>query len=142
MDKSLDQARVSRGTVIEDIFILYNDGRLIKHSTRRLKPTVDSDVLTSMLVAVQEFVKDALKSDERETVDEIKVGEIKIHIIHGRHISVAVLIQGDDVEGITRRVRDTLSSVEEKYEGILSSWDGKLSTLNPVVKQIESLFLS
>lgn len=140
LDQSLEQKKEPKGTVIEDIFLLYNDGRLIKHSTRRLKPTVDSDVLSGMLVAVQEFVKDALKTEEGESLDEIKIGGMKIHIIHGRFISVALLVQGDDVEGVTQKVQEMVEGIEAKHENILCKWDGKLSTLNPVVKQIEGLF--
>jgi ribosomal protein L37AE/L43A len=141
LDQTIEQEdKKTKGTVIEDIFLLYNDGRLIRHSTRRLKPTVDSDILSSMLVAVQEFVKDALKTEEGEGLDEIKVGGMTIHLIHGKFISIALLVQGDDVEGAISKVRSVLDDVEAKHEAILCKWDVKLSNLSPVIKHIEALF--
>jgi len=138
--KQEEDRKPKKGTVIEDIFLLYNDGRLIRHSTRRLKPSVDSDVLSGMLVAVQEFIKDALKTEEGEGLDEIKVGGMTIHLIHGKFLSIALLVQGDDVEGVIAKVKKVLDEIEVTNEPILCKWDGKLSTLNPVMKQVEALF--
>ncbi|TLZ58816.1 MAG: hypothetical protein E6K16_08050, partial [Methanobacteriota archaeon] len=58
-------------SLIDDVFLLYNDGLLIKHETRRLKPDVDSDILSGMLTAVQAFVKDSFRSDEGDELNEM-----------------------------------------------------------------------
>ncbi len=47
--------------VIEDLFPLAKNGVLIRHCTRRLEPGSDSDILSAMLVAVQDFVNDIKK---------------------------------------------------------------------------------
>ncbi len=44
--------------VIDDVFLLYNDGILIKHETRRLKPDVDTDILSGMLTAALAAVEE------------------------------------------------------------------------------------
>src|SRR5207247_1085986 len=46
-------------TLIDDLFLLHKDGLLIKHYTRRLKPDVHSDVISGMLIAVQNFVNES-----------------------------------------------------------------------------------
>ncbi|MEW5761302.1 MAG: hypothetical protein AB1779_11120, partial [Candidatus Thermoplasmatota archaeon] len=45
---------------VEDVFLIYKDGRLIQHTTRRIKADMDEEILTSMLTAVQTFIKDSL----------------------------------------------------------------------------------
>src|SRR5437016_1800872 len=51
-------AAKTKEAIIEDVFLLnHRDGILIKHETRRLRPNVDTDILTGMLTAVQQFVK-------------------------------------------------------------------------------------
>ena len=45
---------------VEDVFLMYNDGRLIQHATRRIKADMDVDIVTSMLKAVQDFVRESL----------------------------------------------------------------------------------
>ena len=47
------------GFAVEDLFLTYRDGRLIQHTTRRLKADMDVDIMTSMLSAVQEFIKES-----------------------------------------------------------------------------------
>jgi hypothetical protein len=134
---------VRKETIIEDVFLLYNDGRLIRHYTRRLKPTVDSEILSSMLMAVSAFVKDSrITEDETEGagLDEIKYGALRIHLARGRFVTVAMLIQGDDAEGVVGRARRQIQVIETENESIVKEWDGKMSAMQPVHKHIESLF--
>ncbi len=44
--------REAGDTFIEDVFLLHRSGVLIRHLSRRLKPHVDSDILTGMLRTV------------------------------------------------------------------------------------------
>ena len=67
--------RVERA-IIDEVFLMYRDGRLIKHFTRRLKPDVDQDILSGMLTAVQEFVKDTFRGEEGE-LDQMKFGRLR-----------------------------------------------------------------
>jgi hypothetical protein len=47
-----DQSPAVEQPVIDDIFLIYKDGRLISHNTRKLKPDSDDQVLVSMFTAV------------------------------------------------------------------------------------------
>src|SRR2546422_994317 len=63
--------------ILEDVFLLnHKDGLLIKHETRRLRPDVDTDILSGMLTAVQAFVKDALRGDDYADLNEMTVGHM------------------------------------------------------------------
>src|SRR5207237_1780022 len=76
-------AAKTKEAIIEDVFLLnHRDGILIKHETRRLRPNVDTDILTGMLTAVQQFVKDALRGDDYADLNEMTVGHM--HILIGR----------------------------------------------------------
>ncbi|TLZ57820.1 MAG: DUF11 domain-containing protein [Methanobacteriota archaeon] len=47
------------GTQIEEVFLVYRDGVLLYHLSRSLSQDKDEDVLSGMLTAVTEFVRDA-----------------------------------------------------------------------------------
>src|SRR5439155_5380198 len=89
VDKKPEEA-----ALIDDVFLLYNDGLLIKHETRRLKPDVDSDILSGMLTAVQAFVKDSFRSDEGDELNEMTFGEMHILLGRGKWLILAAIIGG------------------------------------------------
>jgi len=65
--RAQERARVIIGPMIEDVFLMYRDGRLIAHNTRRLRPDVDGDILSGMLTAVTAFVKDSGRPTPRSS---------------------------------------------------------------------------
>ena len=127
-------------TIIDDLFLIYNDGRLIRHFTRRLKPLVDTDILSSMLVAVQEFVRDAFPSDEKEgNVEEIRLGELRIVVYKGKFISLAAIISGDDPEGMSHQLAQCIEKMESEQETKLAKWNGDLVISKDLQKYITAL---
>src|SRR5205807_3085540 len=89
----------AKEAIIEDVFLLnHRDGILIKHETRRLRPDVDTDILTGMLTAVQQFVKDALRGDDYADLNEMTVGHMHILIGRGKWLVLAARIEGDGSE--------------------------------------------
>lgn len=127
--------------VIDEIFLMYKDGRLIRHYTRRLKPSVDQDILSSMLVAVQDFVKDSFErsTGEDSSLDEMKFGEFKIFIGRGKWIIIAALVLGQEHGGLKEEIDKTVKNIEGKYKHLLKDWDGVLDKLRPLNKEIKDL---
>src|SRR2546428_3156232 len=82
--------------ILEDVFLLnHKDGLLIKHETRRLRPDVDTDILSGMLTAVQAFVKDALRGDDYADLNEMTVGHMHILIGRGQWLRLAGPVRRD-----------------------------------------------
>jgi len=126
-----EQAMVERKTVIEDIFLLHRSGLLLKHYTRRLRPNVDSDVLSGMLVAVQEFIKDSFKG-EKGMLKEIRFGELRIVVMEGKWTIVACLVRGEKVMDVQPQIAAALADVESKYADLLMNWDGTMDAIPEV----------
>ncbi len=123
--------------VIEDVFIIHNDGRIIAHETRRLRPERDSAIMSGMLTAIQEFVKTAIPLDGDSTprsVGEISYGEYRIVLEHGRSIFIAavILAQATGSEAFRVKMRRALDRIEQLTGERLTKWDGDLSNLPPL----------
>ncbi|UCG70710.1 MAG: carboxypeptidase regulatory-like domain-containing protein [Thermoplasmata archaeon] len=125
-------------TLIDEVFFMYNDGRLIKHFTRRLKPDMDEDILSSMLVAVQDFIKDSFR-DTEGILDEIKFGRFQVLLGRGKHIILATIVLGDEVEPFRPQVQKCVADIEEKYGDVLEDWDGELSKVAGASKYVMDL---
>lgn len=121
----LEHAEAEKNTSIEDIFLLHRSGLLLKHYTKRMRPNVDSDVLSGMLVAVQEFIKDSFRG-EKGPLNEIRFGDVSIVVLEGRWTIVACLVRGERVTDIQPQIAAAMHEVEDKYGDLLMNWDGTL----------------
>jgi len=126
-----EKAEAEKNTSIEDIFLLHRSGLLLKHYTRRLRPNVDSDVLSGMLVAVQDFVKDSFR-EEKGQLNEIRFGEIRIVIIEGKWTILAAVVRGARPYDIHPELSYALTDLEAKYEDPLIDWDGTMDQIQDV----------
>jgi hypothetical protein len=138
--KCVEEVISRRPMVIDEVFLMTIDGRLIRHETRRLKPEVDKDILAGMLVAVQSFIKDSFRG-EPGALDEMKFGELNLQVGRGKYLILAVLISGQDIEGIRRQIVKMVRDIESNHESILKDWDGNLEKVEPIKKYLDD-FLS
>lgn len=136
--KAKADAEAERSTVIEDVFLLHRSGLLLKHYTRRLRPNVDSDVLSGMLVAVQDFIKDSFRG-ERGELNEIRFGEIRIIVLEGKWTILAAVTRGASPYNIQPEMATALAELESKYEDPLVDWDGTMEQLEDVGRIMSDL---
>ena len=128
----------SAESTIDDVFLLYRDGLLIKHDTRRLKPDIDTDILSGMLTAVQQFVKDSFRSEEGD-LDELTFGQMHILIGRGKWVILAAMIQGDGTDAMMEQVKRCVGDIEDHQWDQLDGWDGDMAiakVLSPYVKKL------
>src|SRR2546428_6228275 len=125
------EAEAEKNTRIEDIFLLHRSGLLLKHYTRRLRPNVDSDVLSGMLVAVQDFVKDSFRG-EQGNLNEIRFGEIRIVIIEGKWTIMAAVVRGAKPYDLQPELTVALGELETKYQDPLIDWDATMDQIAEV----------
>ncbi|MEM0448326.1 MAG: PKD domain-containing protein [Methanomassiliicoccales archaeon] len=125
---------------VDEVFIIYHDGRLIAHQTRRLKPGMDDHILSSMLIAIQSFVKDSFKDESSTHLQRLDFGEKKILVEKGKHIFLAVVLHGKKAGNIPRRMQKLLEDLEKSYETALSDWDGDLEKVRGIKNEIKNVF--
>src|SRR3989475_670825 len=138
--QSAKAAARSQDAIIEDVFLLNaKDGLLIKHETRRLRPDVDTDILSGMLTAVQAFVKDALRGDDLGELNEMTVGQMHILIGRGKWLVLAARIEGDGSQTWTNQIERCIKDMEDHHWDQLDEWDGDMSisrVLAPYIKRL------
>ena len=129
------QSKTAR-TVVDEIFLIYKNGLLIKHFTRRLKPDIDPDILSGMLVAVQNFVKDSFRLETGE-LDELQFGRFRILICRGKWVILAAVIKGEDTALLKRKLSMTVQDMEREKPKQLENWKGVLDNLAYLEKHVE-----
>ena len=117
---------------VDETFVIYSDGRLISHSTRRLKPGMDDQVLGGMFVAIQDFVKDSFKDVTSFTLRKIEFGEKSVLIEKGSYLYLAVILHGKASRKVAVKMQRIVDEMEEVYSDVLAGWDGDLDALRGV----------
>jgi OOP family OmpA-OmpF porin len=132
---------MERDQIIEDLFLIYKDGRLISHHTRRLKPETDEYSITAMLTAIQDFVRESIptEGEKQKAIDEISFGEQSIQIVHGKYVYIAAVIAGGTGKVFRDRMEETLENIELEFVSTLEDWDGVIGDLDGAKLMMKTL---
>ena len=126
--------------VVDDVFLIHSDGRLITHQTRRLRPEVDADIIAGMFVAIQDFIKKSFMQDTEFHLGKLEFGEQKITIDRGKNIFVAVSYSGEDTSELSERMKESLQAIERLYDKKLKNWDGDLLDIKYCKILVQGIF--
>lgn len=135
-----DLKKIEEAFVIEDVFLISSSGLLIKHLSRALRPGIDDDILTGMLTAVKEFVKDSFRSSAEGELDELQYGELRILLEYGADVYLAVVIKGQESAQLRPEIRRTLKQITKRFGTLLKDWDGDLGKVKDVGPIMRALF--
>jgi hypothetical protein len=124
-----------RRATIDDVFLLHNSGILICHYSTSLRPDVDSDIASGMLMAVRNFVADALRT-KNGVLQEMKYGDHRIHMAHGVHAILVVFARGRSGRSLDERMAEVLRNVETAYADVLESWSGRTEEFKGVEEHL------
>ncbi len=114
------------GMVVDEVFLIFRDGNLIAHQTRRLKPGMDDQIMGSMLVAIQDFVRDSFKEEASTGLNRMDFGERKVLVEKGENIYLAVVLHGKREGRVPQRMREAIAHTEEVFSATLADWDGDM----------------
>ncbi|MFQ6127622.1 MAG: hypothetical protein ACE5QW_01795 [Thermoplasmata archaeon] len=141
---SLEEARSlsikSYGTyVVEDVFLVHNDGRLISHETRKYREDIDEDIFSGMLTIVQDFVKDSFRKRSEGGLRRLDFGKNMIVIERGPHIYLACMVVGDEPVFLPLHMVEVINEIEKEYGDVLENWSGMLTELEGIEEIIRKL---
>jgi len=111
---------------IEEVFLVYRDGVLISHLSRTILQDRDEDVLSGMLTAVQEFVRDAFQYGQHRELHQMEFGDYRILIERGKSVYLAVVYSGRDSSAVRKKARLALDRIEDAYGLAFETWDGDM----------------
>ena len=110
--------------VVEVVYLVYNDGRLLSHVFSEAQQT-DAEILTSMLTAVNDFVADSLGATGN--IGNLEFGANSIVIEKGDHCYIVSMNYGEPSDSLRQGLKKQLSLIEDKYLNKLDGWDGDTS---------------
>lgn len=144
---------------INEIFLIHRPtGILLYHTSARgdtgentgeqssaAERVNDSDVISGMLTAIQDFVRDAFVDTTQSTVDsdldEIQYGDASIFLETARYAYIAVVASGVEPAGFRGEMRQSIVKFNLANEHALAKFDGNTAKLTALNQSLEPLLV-
>lgn len=125
---------------VEHVFLVHrHTGLLIAHVAAENAVSQDPQLVSSMLVAIQDFVRDSFSGAEHQGVDSVQLGELRLWSEPGPFALLVAVIRGDPPEGLHDTMRSILSRIHAERHQTLESFDGDSTGLGDVEARLREL---
>ncbi len=124
---------------VEHVFLISrSSGLLIAHVTAENATSEDPQLISSMLSAIQDFVKDSFNEKENSGLDTIRFGELRLWSEVGPFATLVAVIRGNPPEELHEVIRDVLLRIHDESSQALERFDGDTSQLPGVETQLQT----
>jgi len=122
---------------VEHVFLIHrHTGLLITHVAAEDSASQDPQLVSSMLVAIQDFVRDSFTGDEQQSLDQLRFGDLRLWCEPGPFAMLVAVIRGDPPEQLHESLREALSQIHADRHQALETFDGDSSGFGDVEAQL------
>jgi len=127
---------------VEQVFLIHREtGLLLGHVAVQNAVVQDTDLVSGMLTAVQDFVRDSFLSGKTEDLDTMHVGDYGVWVQHGPHALLAAVISGAAPPDLRNILQRTLEQIHRDFGPALQTFSGDASTVSGAVPLLRSCLL-
>jgi OOP family OmpA-OmpF porin len=128
---------------VEQVFLIdKKTGLLITHLISDTAIAKDPDMVSGMLTAIQDFVRDSFQVDEQDGLQQMRLGDLSILIEPGPQAVLAIAVRGNPPDDIRVILIETLERIHLTYAGKLQCFDGDSSQLENTQLELETCLIS
>lgn len=124
---------------INEVFLIYWDGRMISHASSKDTSDIDQDIMSSMLIAIRNFVKDSFKSEDA-ALRTFSFSKYTVVIEKGNYLYLAAVVEGVPPPQLPPIMRRVMERVEISYAGVIEEWDGQDAHFKDADKMLMPVF--
>lgn len=122
---------------VEHVFLIHrHTGLLISHVAAENAASQDPQLVSSMLTAIQDFVRDSFSGAEHQGLDALRLGELTLWSEPGPFATLVAVIRGNPPEGLHEVLTNVLSRIHEERHKALETFDGDSSGLADIEAQL------
>ncbi|MCG8687764.1 MAG: OmpA family protein [Desulfobacterales bacterium] len=111
---------------VEQIFLIHKEsGIVLDHVVDNNAVIQDPDLVSGMLTAIQDFVKDSFDTETEEDLETLRIGSnSSVWIEKGEHAFIAAVIKGRPPLDLRIRYRELIEEIHLKAGPALVDFDG------------------
>jgi hypothetical protein len=128
---------------ILQVFLIHREqGLLLAHASAQSQSSAsraDSEIIGSMLTAIQDFARDAFGRGEMGSLNEVQYGDQVIIMEATTTAYLAAVVRGVAPPGLREQMRALLSEIVHTHRQALRSYDGNAEAFKDVEMQMAAL---
>jgi outer membrane protein OmpA-like peptidoglycan-associated protein len=124
---------------VEQVFLIHRKtGLLLQHAAADSAEAKDPEMVSGMLTAIQDFVRDSVTGAEGENLETVRMGEIGVVLTYGPDAILSGFVRGVPPRKLTRVFQDTLDTIERQKAEALHSFQGETSEFDSCRPRLEA----
>ncbi|MEM6783829.1 MAG: OmpA family protein, partial [Bacteroidota bacterium] len=112
---------------VEQVFLIHTEtSLLLRHAAlpSLADADEDADIVSSMLSAVQTFVRDSFHVDDSEALDALQMGDLTVWLVPGPEAVLAAVIRGTPPQELRLLLAEGIETVHRRHARDLAAFEG------------------
>jgi outer membrane protein OmpA-like peptidoglycan-associated protein len=115
---------------VEQVFLIHKEtGLLIQHLSQDGLDIQDSDAVSAMLTAIQDFIRDSFTAEG--DLEKIELGRYTVWLDQSPYAVLACVIRGNPSYKLREVMRQSLEAIHARYARLLAVYAGDSTLLEP-----------
>lgn len=128
---------------VEQVFLIHrNDGSLLAHASAAGGGGADADLVSGMLTAIQDFVRQSFGASDEEAVESMRVGQHHVWIVPSSHAMLAAVIRGVPPHNLRDKLKRELELIQAELSQDLADYNGDNAPFEFAMPRLEACLRS
>lgn len=124
---------------VEQVFLIHKEtGLVLQHVVAKDATSQDADMVSGMLTAIQDFVKDSFSVNDSDSLDNMQVGELAVWIERGPRAVLAGVIRGTAPQELRETFQTALEQIHQEFAVELEEFEGDAAPFDASRKYLEA----
>ena len=127
---------------VEHVFLIHRKtGLLIEHVAAPEAAAQDPQLVSGMLTAIQDFVRDSFEGTHKDGgggIDTLRLGDLLLWCEEGPFAFLAAVIRGNPPESLHAVLRESLTQIHDQFRSPLEEFQGDSASLGDLVTPLGS----
>ncbi len=124
---------------VEQLFLIHAEtGLLLHHVTADDLVGQDGDMVSGMLTALQDFVRDSFATEESDTLESMQVGGLHVWVERGPKAVLAAVIRGSAPSELRQRLIEATEDIHARMGNELEAFDGDATPFELIHDELRS----
>ncbi len=122
---------------VEQAYLISREnGLLVGHVQHEVAKIKDSDAVSAMFTAIQDFVKESFSPDRTGRLESADMGEFTLWAVHGPHALLVCVIRGVPPRSLRSDLSAILERIHFRYGDAIRDYSGDTSTIPEVEEEL------
>ncbi len=123
---------------VEQAYLISREnGLLIEHVHHSASKIKDSDAVSAMFTAIQDFVKESFSPDRTGRLESADMGEFTLWAVHGPHAMLVCVIRGVPPKNLRSELSAVLERIHFRYGDAVKDYAGNTDSVPGVDDELQ-----